>query len=178
MKNMKSDLLDKVAKTIDTFLELVRSFPQERFNAIPFEGSWTAAQVTEHLWKGVSGIPQMLQEKVTETARKPDEKFGMIEEVFLDFSTKLKAPDFVLPSTEPLDREDLLDKWKQARQDLLELTSGPDLSLTSTVFELPGMGPFTRLEWIWFALCHIQRHTHQLKNIYRIVVEEAPVQPQ
>ena len=172
---MQKNLFEEVNNTIETFLKTVESFPPDKFNVIPFEGSWTAAQVTDHILKGVVDLPQLLQAKVINTDRQPDEKVAMIEKIFLDFSSKMKSPDFILPRTEPLDINELSQAWQKTKKEILDAVSSLDLSMIATAFELPGMGPFTRFEWIWFAICHIKRHTHQLKNIHRLIVEDSSV---
>jgi hypothetical protein len=172
---MERNIFDIAKKTIDTFIDTVNSFPPEKFNIIPFAGSWTAAQVTDHMFQAVSGLPQMLQSNVIATDRAPDEKCALIEKIFLDFSTKMKAPDFLLPADRQPSQSDMVHAWQDLKQQLLNVITDLDPAMTSTAFELPGMGQFTRHEWMWFTICHIKRHTHQLKNIHGIVVGGLPV---
>ncbi len=87
----------RLTSTTDKLLQTISSFPEEKFNTVPFEGSWTAAQVSDHILKSVSGIQEMLYTTTKPTARQPDEKVGAIKAMFLDFTTKMKSPDFVLP---------------------------------------------------------------------------------
>lgn len=144
-------------------LKIIALFKQEDFNTVPFEGSWTAAQVCEHLIKGVD--PGILYTGVQEAKRKPDEKVGTVKKIFLDFTIKMKSPDFIVPSNTAQEIEvvsAILEKsWKAIR----EAAENMDLSATCTDFSIPGFGDFTRLEWIWFYIFHTRRHIHQLKNI-------------
>ena len=56
---------------------------------------------------------------------------------------------------------------------MIEAIKTLNLSETCTAFELPGFGEFTRAEWIYFAMYHTQRHTHQLKKIYERMAKES-----
>ncbi len=71
----------------------------------------------------------------------------------------------------------MLAAWEDTKAKITEAIKTLDLSATCTVFELPGFGEFTRSEWIWFAIYHTQRHTHQLKNIYDILINQKKLCP-
>jgi uncharacterized damage-inducible protein DinB len=169
---MAKDILINATATVDKLIQTIAAFPTEKFNSTPFEGSWTGAQVAEHILKSVVGIVDLLYTDTKPTSRQPDEKVNAIREVFLDFSIKMQSPDFVLPRNEPIEKEEMIEAWKATKAKLLESINTLDLSATCTVFELPGSGKYTRTEWIWFAIYHTQRHTHQLKNIYEIVMDK------
>lgn len=163
---MKNEVLineiDELKKALKT---AILSFTSNEFNNIPFEGSWTAAQVTEHLTKAVD--PAILYGNVVETERDRAEKVKAVENLFLDFSTKMQSPAFVMPSREPHSREEMTRTLNEVWQRIKEGAQNLELSLTCTDFEIPGFGAFTRFEWIWFYICHTRRHIHQLSNIKR-----------
>src|SRR5260221_2691509 len=75
--------------------ELAR-FSEEQLNIVPFEGSWTGGQVAEHLLKS-AGVADVVFGHTAPTSRPPDEKVPMLR-IFLDFSIKMKSPDFIIPS--------------------------------------------------------------------------------
>ena len=169
---MAKEILNEMTSTTDKLLQTISAFPAEKFNTIPFEGSWTAAQVSDHILKSVSGIQEMLYTTTKPTSRPPDEKVESIKAIFLDFNIKMKSPDFVLPRNTPIEKEKMLAAWENTKAKITEAIKTLDLSATCTVFELPGSGEFTRSEWVWFAIYHTQRHTHQLKNIYDILINQ------
>ncbi len=163
---MNKGILSELLQTKANFLESISRFRQEEFNTIPFEGSWTAAQVAEHILKSVSGTSEVMNGPVQPSDRNPVEKVDWIRDLFLDFGIKMKSPEFVLPSDEPADKdkryaalENTFDKIELAIRSL-------DLDPTCMAFEFPNAGPLTRAEWIWFAIYHTQRHNRQLDNIY------------
>ncbi len=146
-------------------IRLLSSLNEEQLNTIPFRGSWTAGQVGHHLLKSY-GVTDVLKGRTIPTERKPDEKIGPIKELFLDFTTKFQAPAFIIPSTDHIEKERLINKLKEKIQFVeAYIRSNPDLTVTCLDFELPRTGTLTRMEWIQFVTIHTIRHVHQLKNI-------------
>jgi hypothetical protein len=150
-------------------LQIISQFSDEQFNTVPFDGSWTAGQVAEHLLKSESGIPKILRGNTRYAGRDPFEKTAVIQSIFLDFSTKLESPEFILPSDGKKDKPFFLDGFKTTRKEIKELVENTDLSDACTDFPFPVLGELTGWEWICFAICHSKRHTRQMKNIYEIV---------
>jgi hypothetical protein len=85
--------------------------------------------------------------------------------MFLDFSIKMKSPDFILPSDKPLDKEQLINGIKNQSKEILNAMQANDPTEVCTGFEIPGFGPFTRLEWLYFITYHTQRHVWQLERM-------------
>lgn len=162
---MKADITHEIDTVISDLTKAIYSFNANEFNTIPFQGSWTPAQVTEHLTLGVD--PAILYGNVKQVSRDPGEKIESVKAVFLDFSIRMQSPDFVLPSNNPHTREEMAAKLTQIWERMKEATHELDLTLTCTDFEIPGFGEFTRLEWIWFYIFHTKRHIHQLHKIAR-----------
>ena len=167
----KKELLKQFEETERVFYNILASFTQEQLNEVPFEGSWTAAQVADHLLKSKLGIPGLLRGSSRPTVREPDEMVETINEIFLDFTTKLKSPDFIIPTDEPVNKEELLQSLNRVRGNIKKASAVADLSATITSFPFPGLGEFTGYEWIYFLVCHTRRHTHQLKNIFWILAK-------
>jgi len=161
----KEQVLTYLESTTKELIESLSSFSEEQINISPADGSWTAGQVAEHVLKSESGLSRILNGKTEPTNRRPDEKNDLIESIFLDFSTKMKSPDFIIPSDGPHDKASLLQSIGSSRHQLIELVNDLDLSATCYDFSLPGMGEFTRLEWLCFIICHSTRHIRQLNNI-------------
>ena len=161
----KNQILTYLESTTKELIESLSSFSEEQINISPADGSWTAGQVAEHVLKSESGLSKFLNGKTEPTNRRPDEKNDLIESIFLDFSTKMKSPDFIIPSDGPHNKEVLLQNMTNNRKNLIALVRNLDLSPTCYDFALPGMGEFTRLEWLCFIISHSTRHIRQLKNI-------------
>ena len=162
---MKETLIQEFEETTIDLGEVLGSFTQEEFNKVPFEGSWTAGQVAEHLFKSESNIPKVLTGNSKETSGDPFEKTGLIRSVFRDFSKKMKSPEFILPSDEPKNKDYFMEGFERTRKELRSCIHTIDLSRTFTGFTLPQIGQLTGWEWICFAVTHSRRHIRQMKNI-------------
>jgi hypothetical protein len=162
---MKNKILAGLRETTHDLLDVISKFTQEEFNRVPFEGSWTPGQVADHIAKAEAGMPSVWQGGTQPTARPVDEKVPILEKIFLDFSTKLKSPDFILPSNEPLDKETLYHSIRNTRAKIEDLAASIDLSLTYTDFSFPSLGTLTGIEGAVFIIAHSKRHIHQLRNM-------------
>lgn len=167
----KKELLKQFEETEREFYNVLASFTQEQLNDSPFEGSWTAAQVADHMLKSKKGIPGLLAGPSRITTREPDEMVDKIDNIFLDFTTKFKSPDFIIPTNEPANKEDLLKALNEVKERIKATSATVDLTNTITSFPFPGLGELTGYEWIHFLVCHTKRHTHQLKNIFWILAK-------
>ena len=165
MEKIDQQLVTEVEETGSTLLRVLAAFSEQQLNTVPFAGSWTGGQVAEHLIKS-GGVARTIYGKVAPAGRQPDEKVGPIKGVFLDLTTKLQSPDFIVPSEGPHSKRDVMDPLADIWEGLGKAVGELDLTQECQDFELPVMGKLTRLEWIWFYVAHTQRHSHQLKNIF------------
>lgn len=172
---MKSEIQREINKTLAAFSQLFSLFDQDRVNIIPFEGSWTAGQLIQHLIMSNSGFVKLINGEVKETNRKPDEYVEKIKTAFLDFTTKMQSPDFIRPPMMNYNKVELMQSLQSLSEEMNQSIEKLDLTKTCISFELPVFGHLTRWEAIHFVLYHTQRHIHQLKKIFQIVVERNKV---
>jgi hypothetical protein len=151
-------------------LQLLSSFDQQKINTIPYEGSWTAAQVGDHIFKSDTMFLKALYGPVKQSERDPAEKIEGIKEVFLNFNTKLKSPKVIIPAIISHDRETLLNSLKGTATQLTEAVQKLDLS-EICLTPLPASDELTRLEIMYFIVYHTQRHIHQLQKISKALQE-------
>jgi hypothetical protein len=140
-------------------------FDEHWFNQIPFEGSWTPGQVVQHIKLSAGNFAHVLNGEVATTERPIDEKVAILKDIFLNYESKMKSPDFIKPPFDNYDKEQLLGEISAIKRDIAKEIPTLDLSKTCLAFELPRMGHLTRLEAIYFVIYHTQRHVNQLKNI-------------
>ena len=76
---------------------LISPLSEKQINTIPFEDSRTAAQLADHVTKSNKGIEQAMNTEGTIADRDPAKRAGELAGVFLDFSTKLTSPEFIVP---------------------------------------------------------------------------------
>src|SRR4051812_34130591 len=161
MKTATALLQDFEAAT-EGYLNIVSGLSQDEINTVPFLGSWTAAQVTEHLCKSDIGMLNALNGPVQPTNRPVDAGVENLRTVFLDFSTKLPSPDFIIPEERTYDKDTLLEAFITGREQIGKAIKTLDLT---TSCHMPIFGEPTRLELIYFVIFHTQRHINQVKHI-------------
>ena len=161
----RQQLLDDLDQTERDFYSILAALTPAQLNTVPFEGSWTAGQVAEHILLSESGIPETVLGTTEETDRPVAQYVPVIESIFLDFAARYQAPEFIIPSAGPHDQRQLLEAFKAERAAIREIAANEDLTLTCTDIEFPQIANLTRWEWLQFVLCHSKRHTRQLRNI-------------
>ena len=162
---MKLEVFNDFVNTTNELQQLLSSLSQQQLNQVPFEGSWTAGQLGDHLRKSY-GVAELLNGNTIKTERPVNEKITGIKELFLNFDVKFESPDFIIPSNDVIDKDRLIKGLKNKIEQVKTFAdSHDDLTRTCIDIELPGAGTLTQMEWIQFMTIHTRRHIHQLKNI-------------
>ncbi|MBS1575954.1 MAG: DinB family protein [Bacteroidetes bacterium] len=159
---MKEEVYMHYENAAAEFSGLISSFNQIELNSVPFEGSWTAAQVGIHILKSNQSIIQALTMEAQPVDRSPDERVEELKSVFLNFNKKLKSPDFILPAPGNYKKEKLVKDINESMDELRAMAKKVSLSgaIRHTAF-----GDITKLELVHFVVYHIRRHSLQLKKI-------------
>jgi len=163
----KDTIISDFNEVFSDLTNTVDGFDYKSYNENPFEGSWTPAQVTQHIVLASEGFVKVLNAEVKDTERAIDEKKAQIKAIFLDYGIKMKSPDFILPELKEYDKDRHLEKIAIIQKGITKAINDLDLTKTCLAFELPGMGHLTRLEAVYFVTYHTERHAHQLKEIHR-----------
>jgi len=156
-------ILKETGQIGQELFQLLLPLSEAQINAVPFKGSWTAAQLATHITKSNNGIAQALQMKGKPAERDPEARVNELKDTFLDFSIKLKSPSFIIPEERIYKKEAVTDALKKSSEQLKTsaLTANPN-----EIINLPAaFGEITKLELFHFVLYHTQRHVRQLKNI-------------
>jgi hypothetical protein len=169
---MKTGLQKKITDTFEQLYKTLSSFSNKELNTVPYEGSWTAGQVIQHLILASSDYPKMCSGPTETTTRKPDEKVKDIETLFLNFDIKMQSPEFIMPLDKKYDKNSLTLSLQKIEEELLHVSETYDLKLICLDSEIPSFGKFTIYEWINFSLIHIQRHIKQLNTIFENVTKK------
>ena len=151
------------------FLEMVSSFDEREINLVPFDGSWTAGQIAEHVTLSNNDIVKQLSKPGKICRREPDAGVENIKSIFLNFTEKLKSPGFILPTRNWYNRETLIANLAESIRSVRAVSTREDLFrlIDHTVF-----GEVTRYETLYFVVYHTQRHIHQLRNIQTIIAAQ------
>jgi DinB superfamily len=158
----KEEILSAIGEAVSDMGGLMQSLDETQVNTVPFEGSWTACQLFNHVTKSINGMPGAMLKEAPPAERYPGEKIAEFKKTFLDFSTKMKAPDVVVPDDGPFQKQASLEGLKQSFEKMKEPTMKANLNELLT--RLP-MGDVTKLELLHFVLYHTQRHLQQMKKI-------------
>jgi hypothetical protein len=170
---MTTDFIAGVQSAAAALREASGQFTPEEFGMIPFEGSWSAAQVAEHVLKSASGIPVVLRGQHMAADRDPEQEVNTIRSIFLDLDNKMKSPGFILPSDKPPGQKELLSQLDDVFEKIMKYAGNVNLADLFTDFPFPQMGLLTGYEWLCFITCHTERHTVQVNNIYKRINEVA-----
>jgi len=162
-EKLNNDTLSKlVDHTTSRFLELISSFDQEDINKLPFENSWTAAQVAEHVTRSNIGIIKSLRQPGKTVSRSIDEGVEELRDLFLNFEKKLQSPQFIQPTRNIYDREWIIANLRTSIAELKETAARVNYH---DAIDHPIFGEITKYELLHFVIYHTQRHIHQVKNI-------------
>ena len=168
MKTNK-ELIKETNNTLDELTGILESITPAQFNQVPFEGSWTAGQLAQHLTLADGGLPALVNGPVADTDRAPDQMVAPIAESFLDFEIKFESPDFIRPEMRNYDKDEMISGLKKIKADIASAIGDLDLTKTCMAFAFPVLGNLTRYEAANFVIIHTTRHIHQLKNIYNVL---------
>jgi len=164
------ELFTSLDHTTSALMELISAFSETQINEIPSAGSWTAAQVAEHVTKSNIGIIKSLDKEGKPPGRAADAGVEQLKKTFLDFDKKLKSPEFILPSQDIYQKKLVIDNLGTSIAQLKKLSRHVNL------FEMishPIFGEVTKLELVHFVVYHTRRHVHQLKNIFTLTNTKA-----
>lgn len=160
-------VIEDFRQSTAALLGALQLFSQEQLNEVPFAGSWTPGQVGQHLLKSETGVSELFRGNKQKPDRDPDALSPQIRAIFLDFSTKFDAPEFIVPDNTPQDRAQLLQALERNREEILRLAAENDLDLQLQDFAVPQLGELTGREWLTFVTVHSLRHVNQLKKIHQ-----------
>ena len=158
-----TDLLDQIDEVVAALTELMSLLDENDVNVMPYQDSWTAGQLFQHITKSAKGLAKTMQNEGVTADRDPGEHIDNLKKIFLDFSTKMKSPGFVTPEESHYEKSASIQKLGKSFQDLRENVKGQDLTV---VIKGTPFGDATKWELLHFALYHSQRHLHQMKKIY------------
>lgn len=150
-------------------LQLFDSLTEESFSAKPADGSWSAADIAEHLYLTQFSYARMLPVVL-------GGKFGIdLEERPADYdyedihnsSSKtqgLKNPEQVAP-TGTWDRKKSRESLDKAMETMLKKLEGKTVAqLRTRGLEHPMGGLVNMLEWMWILVLHENAHLETLKQ--------------
>ena len=168
-----AELFASLDETWSDFLMLLSSVNEKDVNLVPFEDSWTVAQLATHVTKSNKAIVQALQMQGKPCNRNADERTDELKKTFLDFTIKFNSPDFIVPENKDYKKEAVVQQLENSIEQLKQLRTKANLY---EIIMLPAFGEITKFEILYFVLVHTQRHLRQLKNILSIINKKIELQ--
>jgi len=162
---MPKEIINQLEAALGETLELLSSFTEKEMNTVPFEGSWTAAQVCRHLYKSESGMDELFYTASKPVDRDPEEKARELKETFLNFDIKMKSPDFIVPEEKQYEKKELEGSLEEAKQKMIDAAKKVNLTEVAPLPDVHPLQGLTKLELVHFVTYHTLRHNHQLKKI-------------
>lgn len=159
----QSQLRTALDAAFKNFKAALSSIDEDKINKVPFQGSWTPAQVTMHIILATDGVPDGSTSAPDRTA---DAMLPAIRPWWEDLSQKFQAPEPLLPDDRERSRDELISELDRVHQKDLHILGERDLTEICLDFALPTIGYLTRFEWLWFIEMHLNRHAYQLKKIH------------
>jgi hypothetical protein len=162
----RKELAKEYGALYENLLSTILSFKEKDYNKRPFSGGWSPAQVVDHIIQATGGLPDQY---TMDTDRLYSEKDEMTRSAFLNFDTKMQAPDFLQPEQRDYNRDEQVKTIEGIRDQHMQSIRDKDLFAICLDFEMPVWGTLTRYEWLKFIGYHTTRHIHQLKKIHNAV---------
>ncbi|MEO6254924.1 MAG: DinB family protein [Ferruginibacter sp.] len=145
----KEELLTSIDKTISQLAGLMSSLDETQVNTVPYEDSWTAGQLFSHVTKSINGMGGVMLKESAPAERDQGERIEGLKRAFLDFSTKMKSPDFIIPDEGPFQKDTSIQALTTAFEKMKESTTKANLNELLTGLPL---GEITKWELLHFVL--------------------------
>jgi len=166
---MPQQIIHQLEEAFNETIILLSSFNEKDINTVPFKDSWTAAQVGRHLFKSEDGIDTLFTAPGKPANRPPDANTEELKKTFLDFSTKMKSPDFIVPEDKDYNKQELVQSLTDANDKILKAVTANDLTQMAGLSDDHPLKGSTKLEIVHFITYHTMRHNHQIKKIKEAV---------
>lgn len=166
---MAKEIVNTLGSALDSTVALLESFSQEELNKVPFEGSWTAAQVGRHIYKSLEGTDQLFGATGEPTDRPADQQAEQFKELMADMDNKMQSPEFIIPEDKEYGKQELIQSLKDVKQTAVDAGNSNNLETVPHLDEGHPLKGVTKLELVHFMAYHTQRHNHQIAKIRGIV---------
>jgi hypothetical protein len=164
------DYLDQTRSELRAAVDLV---PSHARNTRPSPGSWSVAQVLDHLAIAHSRVAAGVRKWIAEAKANgigPETETSTVlgtipTERILDRTQKVEAPETLLPPSD-VDAETAWTNLEQAHEKLRDaFLAGDGLALEQVIQPHPVLGPINMYQWVMFNGSHEARHTLQIREI-------------
>ena len=161
----------------EELLHAVSLIPEPRRDRRVDAGTWSVAEVLEHLHRVESGIARLVTrslERAKVAGVEPENEAGSVLSSLdplrlLDGNRRINAPEPVMPRGELTAAQALVALTESRRALVLALEAGDGLALGRITREHPLFGPLNLYQWVLFVGQHEARHTGQLRRLAHLL---------
>lgn len=160
--------MENNSKIREAIWESVNGLTDDQLNQVVEEGTWSIAQVLEHLYL----IEQLVVDGIQKKLKEEEDKIVKLRPVHLtvDRSIKVQAPPALVPTNNFQTMEQLKNKLSQSRKSLLLLLDPVNEEvLAKKAMHHPVFGELSLVQWISFVGFHEQRHLSQIEEIKELL---------
>ncbi|HSD08377.1 DinB family protein [Flavobacterium sp.] len=161
------ELIQEINDTFKQLVDMISMLDNNQINQVPYQDSWTAGQLCNHVTKSTSGVAQVMKINGKLSDKNGSEKVIELKNIFLNFSIKMKSPQEIIPDDGPFEKQNVINELSDCVKKLNE--NSKNTNLDEIIENLP-FGSVTKYELLHFVLYHSQRHLRQLKRIYEAVI--------
>jgi hypothetical protein len=162
---MTKSVNDHLAETRNQLLSTINSLTNEELNKKPTSDMWSISQVCHHLFLAERTFTQSIIYGLKKgISRKAEPKPIQLA---ADRSTKVDAPDIILPGKVSLTMEQVIEELDMSREILLEVLSRIEdkTLLAERSAKHPLFGHLPLDQWVELVYLHEQRHIEQIEEI-------------
>ena len=167
-----TQILDMVGRVHERLFSKVEGLSESQQTYRPEEGSWTIAEIMEHLanvHEGMGKVTSKLikEAEASESSARSDGTIGPVSMEFLRelADQKFHAPENVRPAG-GVRIEDSVEKLKSNYTRLLSLKPKIEaLDLSGPTFPHAAFGPLNGYQWLALIGLHESKHLEQIKAI-------------
>ncbi|MGO1521751.1 MAG: DinB family protein [Sphingobacterium sp.] len=164
----QKELINEIEVFHQDLNRALSQFSNTTLNTVPFEKSWTAGQVAEHIMNSqLYIITQLSQGPVSIADRLYDQEVNTIQEIFRDMESKTKTDESIAPGPPPHSLKTLQKALQKQKNQQIDIIKTKKLREFSTILEFPGIGHLSLYEWMHMMIEHGQRHSRQIADIYK-----------
>src|SRR6478735_7953479 len=128
-----TELFAALDNATSELVQLITGTDAQKINLIPFQNSWTAAQLIVHVTKSNKAIAQALNMEGELAIRDIDKGVAGLKKMFLDFDIKYKSPEFIIPEDGNYNKDEIIESLKRSAERLQDARSKQNLSVVITL---------------------------------------------
>ncbi|HSR66816.1 MAG TPA: DinB family protein [Acidobacteriota bacterium] len=165
-------------ETRQDFLKALQQVAEEDWNRCPREGSWTPAQLAQHVVLAetavLEGLLRSLQREADPQWQETLGKEELIIRLLPARRRKAEAPPHVRPREEGLQRQEAVRLFEEVRARTLALAQETERPFKqhTRVHPLPAIGKLNGHQWLLFNAQHLRRHILQLEEMLSLLAAQ------